>query len=189
MQKNTDIQKEYAYFLITQNNLPPPYHLQKIDTYIKDQIQWKQPKTIYRLDLYPDTYFLQKKNIKTVLFFDCDNDPGKIIEQYKKQIQEAPISFFSETIPNQINGSIGYYESYLEKKSEEYFSYRESFIESVSRLHPKAKRISTSQTNQTNSENSYNKEIYITFIILILVFVIIPLIVIRTSESEEYHYV
>lgn len=125
------IQNDKTFFLFDENNVFIPYEYTKIDTYLKTQIGYKEPKNVYRLDKYPQMDFLLQKGIKKIIAFDNDNDFGGGIESYNEMIQGAKsgITFAKESYPSISIKNPGYYEDYLVLKNKEYTTYRQTIEE------------------------------------------------------------
>lgn len=120
-----DIKNQYIIF--DENNSTNNYNYHKINDYLKNQIWFKEPKNVYRLDKFPDEAFLSSKNIDTIFFFDNDNDYWKIADFYKdyfsennKKIKIVKNKYFLRTKYK----DIWYYEDYLVKKDKEYMVYK-----------------------------------------------------------------
>lgn len=99
------IQGDKTYFLFDENNSLAPYEHAKIDSYLKTQIGFKEPKNVYRLDKYPTMEFLLQKGIKKVIAFDNDDDLGGGMEAYKEMINTTKnntlfikLSYFSDKL-------------------------------------------------------------------------------------------
>jgi hypothetical protein len=71
---NFEILNKNSYIIFDENDFYPNYEYLKIDYYIKNQIGFSVPKDIYRVDEYPKSEFLLKKDIKKIVFIDNDKN-------------------------------------------------------------------------------------------------------------------
>jgi hypothetical protein len=95
-------------------------------------------KNIYRLDKYPDVDFLLAKDIEMVVAFDSDNDMGNFMDYYKDEINSKTKGIvYQKSSYSQNNiSNIGFYESYLLEKNQEYMNYKKDLEKELARRNP-----------------------------------------------------
>lgn len=145
---NTNLLNQFIIF--DENNSIDSYDFHWVDEYIKNQIWYKVPKNVYRLDKYPDKEFLLNKWIKNIYFFDNDSDFWKLSNYYKEYLKEEEVwvslTELKYSIFNKYS-KIGYFEDYLMDQNRLYLSYKKQIAN-------KAKQTTKTYTPKT-SYNTY----------------------------------
>lgn len=124
---NTEIINKNSFIIFDENDYYPEYEYLNIDYYIKNQIWFSIPKNIYRIDEYPKSDFLIKKEVKNIIFIDNDNNLWKNFDYYKNSLEKENlwIQFKYERYNLEYNRRIWIYEDYLISKNEEYKNYKQ----------------------------------------------------------------
>lgn len=158
---NLKIQGDMTFFIFDENNTFVPYEYTKIDTYLKTQIGYKEPKNVYRLDKYPTMDFLLQKGIKKVIAFDNDDDMGGGLEAYKEMILQSKNNtlFIKESYDIEDIKNPGLYEDYLVLKNKEYMTYRQTIEEKTLSSFPGlAEKKKQAETPQYNFQEPYKNK-------------------------------